>query len=86
MHPKQIKYDRYVYECENDLYMCITYRDFYRLQENQKTLREAHNRLVNIVKEYNWRVHKENNVLPSERKCGALDVKCKSEVNRGMGQ
>lgn len=75
-----------VFECKGEWYLCITSYDHDVLKYNYQKLFEAHKRMKYIIEEHNKDIRQKENVQPSERKCGAFDLKCRGEKNRGMRQ
>lgn len=91
-HPKRYKYKNSkageygIYDCDSDLFKCITYHDEAVLKINIKSLFEAHQSLVNLIKEHNRDQRIQQNIAPSEIKCKFFDFKCKKEKNKLEGQ
>ena len=91
-YPKKYKYqnsiaDKYgVYDCENNLYQCITYHDRSILEINTESLYSAFKQLLYLVDEHNHDYRMDEHIDSSEIKCGFFDFKCKKEKNGMEGK
>lgn len=91
-HPKKYKYqnpiagEHGIYDCESELFKCITYHDEGILRININSLLEAHQSLIYLIEEHNRDQRMKENIMPEEIECGFFDFKCKKRKNKLMGQ
>ena len=82
INPKLWKVDHGVYDCESNLYKCVTYRDWSAMSHNINEIKKTKQQILNIIQIHNEMVERmERTMLPSELNCGPMDFACKKKKN-----